>query len=276
MDPRPAARPSVGRFAALAALVTLALVACTGGGSSPSVEPLSATPLEGTSWQLVDYVGPNGGLVAVPQAVAASATFDAGKISGNAGCNDYTGSYTLDGDKIAVDGLAMTAMACPEIQMALEQAYTTTLSKVATYAIAGNALELKTAEGTVGLRYRVAERPSLTKTRWLATMINSGSGAVVSVVGGSRVTAIFAEAGTVAGSGGCNDYSGPYTVDGSSIEIGPLMATEKACVEAAVNQQEAAYFAALEKVATFDFKGDRLELRAGDGSLQVEYRPTLP
>jgi len=261
---------------ALTAIAALALAACTSGGASPSVEPMDAgTPLEGTAWQLTDYVGPEGNTLPVPEAVAATAMFAAGKVSGNGGCNQYSVTYTLDGDKLTISGVTSTMMACPDLQMAVESAYLAALGTVATYTISATTLELKTAEGSVGLRYRAAKAPALTQTRWVATMINGGTGAVASVVAGSTVTAIFAEGGNVAGSGGCNTYNGTYTTDGASLDFGPLASTMKICAEAAVSQQEASYFAALDTVATYAFNGDLLQLRAADGALQVEYRPTV-
>ena len=266
MNHRPLVAAGITRRAlpllTLTTIAALALAACTsGGGASPSVEPMGAgTPLEGTAWQLTDYVGPEGGTLSVPEAVAASATFTGGTIAGDAGCNRYTGTYTLDGEKMTISGVATTTMACPAIPSAVEKAYLAALDKVATYAVSGTKLELKTAEGKVGLRFAVAEAPALTKTRWVATMINNGTGAVASVV---------------AGSGGCNTYNGTYTVDGTALDFGPLVATKMACADQAVSQQESSYFAALDKVATFAFNGDRLELRAADGALQVEYRATL-
>lgn len=264
-----------------AALVAVSLAACTteGGASpktSPSASPAGGTALEGTPWQLTDYVGPEGGLVGVPEVVAATATFADAKVSGNSGCNSYTGAYTLDGDKMTITGVSTTMMACGPVEMAFETAYTTALGKVASYRIVGDKLELSTAEGVVGLRFAIAEAPSLTGTRWVATQINNGTGGVASVVAGSTVTAIFSEDGNVAGSGGCNDYNGTYTVDGSNITFGPTKSTKMACADEAGNAQEAAYFAALEKTATFAFAGDRLQLRDAGGALQVEYRATLP
>lgn len=262
---------------ALAAASAMAFSACTSaGGASPSVEPVGAgTPLEATVWQLTDYVGPAGSTLSVPEEVAASATFTDGKMAGNAGCNQYTAAYTLDGEKLAISGVATTAMACPAIPSALEKAYLAALEEVAAYTTRGGTLELTTAEGKVGLSFAAAEAPALAKTRWLATMITTGTGAVASVVTGSKVTAVFAEDGTVAGSGGCNTYNGPYKVDGASIEIGPLASTMMMCADPAVGQQETSYFAALDKAATFAFNGDRLQLRAVDGALLVEYRATL-
>jgi heat shock protein HslJ len=261
----------------LAVASALAFSACTSsGGASPSADPVGAgTPLEGTAWQLTDYIGPEGGTLSMPEAVAASATFADEKMAGNAGCNQHTAAYTLDGDAMAISGVATTAMACPAIPSAVEKAYLAALDAVATYTIRGAELELATAEGKVGLRFAAAEAPALAKTRWVATMINTGTGAVASVVAGSTVTAIFAEDGTVAGSGGCNTYNGPYKADGASIDIGPLASTMMACADAAVSQQEASYLAALDKAATHAFNGDRLQLRAVDGALLVEYRATL-
>ncbi len=267
------------RAAALAALAVAALIAvtaCTSGGSPSASARVASLPLEGTAWQLTDYVGPEGGSLPVPEGLAATATFSAGTVAGNAGCNQYNAAYTLDGDKLTISTPAMTAMACPAPQMALEQAYVAALEKVATYAISGDTLELKTAEGKVGLRYASAEAPALAKTRWVATTINNGTGGAASVVAGSTVTAVFAEDGTVAGSGGCNNFNGTYTTDGSALDFGPLMSTKKACADEAISKQEANYFAALDKVASFAFAGDHLQLRDADGSLQVEYRSTLP
>ena len=35
-------------------------------------------------------------------------TFAEGKVTGSAGCNTYTGTYTLDGDKLTIAGLTVT------------------------------------------------------------------------------------------------------------------------------------------------------------------------
>jgi heat shock protein HslJ len=48
------------------------------------------------------------------------------------------------------------------------------------------------------------------------------------VPAGAPITLSFA-AGTVSGSAGCNTYRGPYTLDGSSLLVGLLTTTRKAC-----------------------------------------------
>jgi len=189
---------------------------------------------------------------------------------------DGSGSTDVDGDALTVSGVATTMMACEPVPTAVEQAFTAALAKVTTYSISGDVLELKTTGGKVGLRFKVAEPPSLTGTRWVATQINNGKGGVASVVAGTTVTALFGDDGTVTGSSGCNDYSGSYTIDGSNLTFSALTSTRKACVDEAVTTQETQYLAALGKVKTFGSAGDRLQLRDEGGALQVVYEATLP
>ena len=54
---------------------------------------------------------------------------------------------------------------------------------------------------------------------WQALAINNGKEAVVSVQGGTTVTAIFGADGKLSGNAGCNTYNGTYTTDGDKITI---------------------------------------------------------
>ncbi len=270
----------------------IALVACSstaGQSGSPGASAASSTAgasaagsagsgsgLEGPLWRLTAYLGPDGTSVSVPPAISASATFADGRVTGNAGCNDYTGSYTVAGDTLTIGPLAATQKACGPAETVVETAFMTVMGRVATYAVSGGSLELKTADGKVGMTFAPTEATGLTKTRWVATGVNNGKGAVTSVVIGTTLTAIFAEAGTVAGSGGCNDYNGPYTSDASTIKIGPLAATKMACPSpAGVDEQEAQFFAAMDAATKYTIAGSKLELRDDGGALQVSFIATL-
>jgi heat shock protein HslJ len=68
------------------------------------------------------------------------------------------------------------------------------------------------------------------------------------------ITATF-DAGTVAGSGGCNRYTAPYEVDGDALTIEPAAATQMACA-APIAAAEQAYFAALGAVDGFSIGED--------------------
>lgn len=70
------------------------------------------------------------------------------------------------------------------------------------------------------------------------------------------VTMIFDATGDrVSGSGGCNRYNGPFTQDGDRLTFGVLAATKMMCLNI---ESEDAYFAMLEKVASFTRSGPKL------------------
>jgi len=231
-------------------------------------------PLQGIEWRLTHRLGSEGELVPVVEDLMATATFDDGSVAGSTGCNRYHAQYRADGDRLAVEAIAMTMMACDPERSAVERAFTSALEAAAAFAIAGDRLDLADANGRVVLRLRAVPALVLGGSRWIATMINNGRGGVASIVEGTVVTAEFGTDGRVGGSGGCNRFSGEYTFEGDGLAIGPVASTRMACLEPeGVGQQENAYFAALARVASWSFREERLQLRAADGALQVEFRP---
>jgi heat shock protein HslJ len=71
------------------------------------------------------------------------------------------------------------------------------------------------------------------------------------------------EDGTVAGSSGCNDYTGSYEASDGSMGFGPLATTRKACITPLMGQ-ETVYFELLAQVDSYEVKGDKLTLSSGD------------
>lgn len=265
---------------ALAAIASIALAACSAGGASPSAAPAGepgaeAVPFEGTTWQLAEYATEGGAAVPVPQLVAATATFADGTVSGNGGCNNFNAAYTLEGSSIEIGEVAGTLMACEGPASTVETAFFTAFPKMTNVTVTGETLELTGDGGKLILRFTVAEAAELTGTRWAATGINNGAEAVTGLAAGTEVTAIFAEDGTVAGSGGCNNFNGTYTIDGAGIAFGPIASTKMACEQPAMDQ-ETAFLAALAASSTYAISGDELELRDADGALQVGFRATAP
>ena len=68
------------------------------------------------------------------------------------------------------------------------------------------------------------------------------------------------ESGRVTGFAGCNQFSGSYTRNGSTLTFGALAMTRMACADAAVNAQESAFAAALHDTDHFVVSGDTLTL----------------
>ena len=77
------------------------------------------------------------------------------QITGNAGCNNYFGNYTLDDKNLALGPVGSTRMMCPEPQMQLETAFLAALEKVASYGMGCNAINLLDADGNTLLVLRV-------------------------------------------------------------------------------------------------------------------------
>jgi heat shock protein HslJ len=105
-------------------------------------------------------------------------------------------------------------------------------------------------------------------THWKLTSLDSG-GTSTAVPAGIVVDARFA-AGNIAGSSGCNVYSGPVTVTGTTIKVGALATTQMACL-GPQSEIETAYLAALAKAATFTATADALTMFDAGGAPILVY-----
>lgn len=81
-----------------------------------------------------------------------------GGVSGSDGCNRITGSYLLNGNTLTLDEMAGTKMACAE-GGEQTQAFNTALTKVATYSVQGEQLELRDAADVVIARFKAVALP---------------------------------------------------------------------------------------------------------------------
>ena len=89
-----------------------------------------------------------------------------------------------------------------------------------------------------------------------------------------RPSATF-ESGTVAGSTGCNRYTGGYTSDGEALEIGQIAMTQMACPPPA-DAVERAYAAALARVSAWRMDDEQLVLVDADETEVHRYSPATP
>lgn len=250
----------------IGAVIIVALIGACGSDD----EAEAALPTG--SWRLTEVAGEP----ASAEAVATIDFVDSVTVSGTTGCNSFQGSSTVDGDSIDIGPLAATRALCVSEELnAQEVAYLGALDAAATWSVQGGVLVLSDAAGSAVATFDVYA-PSIVGA-WTVTGYNTGSDAVTSVILGTDITLQFSDDATVAGNASCNEYSGPYTVDddgANSISIGPVASTERACLEpAGVMDQELQFLAALDAADTWQFAGDRLELRGDDGALQVSATP---
>lgn len=242
-------------------LTLLVLIA----GCAPLNSPSGGT-LAGQTWLLIELAGQP---LVTDSGITASFGAD-GTVSGSAGCNRYNGTYTTSADSITFSvNMAMTMMMCEQAIMDQESAYINALGQVKTYSISSDRLSLKDADGKNILVFQ-AQSQDLSGTSWEAVNFNNGNQAIVGVITGTALTAEFGRDGTLSGNGGCNNYNGPYKVDGEEIKIGPLASTMMACTEPeGVMEQETQYLAALQMAESYQVEGQVLELHRSDGTLVV-------
>lgn len=82
---------------------------------------------------------------------------------------------------------------------------------------------------------------------------------------GSRITMTFRTDGNVGGRSGCNSFFAPYTIDGTTISIGPVGGTLMACADPLM-AQEHRFLQLLEKSSQFTLRdGPTLTLTAASG-----------
>jgi heat shock protein HslJ len=253
------------------ASVLMAMVMSVGSATELSASNFS---LEGNTWTLTAFI--KGDDVQSPILnTTITAHFEAGEITGNAGCNNYFGSHMVDVNEITIGALGSTMMTCePEEVMQQEYQYLEMLGNVTTYAIEGNQLTLSTDDGS-DLEYNATELPApkfhLEGNIWTLTAFIEGD-AVQSPILNTTITAYF-EAGEINGSAGCNNYIGSYMVDVNEITIGELAVTMMYCGQEGVMQQETQYLEMLGKVTTYAIEGNQLTLSMDDGS-DLEYNAT--
>jgi heat shock protein HslJ len=120
-----------------------------------------------------------------------------------------------------------------------------------------------------------APTQTLTGTAWdLAQYAPAGSTALTPVPDGVNATAEFT-ADQIAGSSGCNRFTGGYTTDGSTLDIGPLASTAMACLGEAM-AVEADYLARLDEAATFSIGEGTMTMSNGAGEVVLSYTEAVP
>jgi heat shock protein HslJ len=112
-----------------------------------------------------------------------------------------------------------------------------------------------------------ADSADFAGTSWRMTGYDNGRQAMTSTLAGTVVTMVFSADGRVSGSAGCNRYGAAYEVKGTGLRFGAAFATKMMCVTPdGVMDQERHFLQALATVASARVEGDRLELRAADGT----------
>lgn len=117
--------------AALGLGLAMGVAACVGpqNGGSNAVAPLSG------SWKVMTLGG-----MTLPAEANVSLAFAAPKVSGNAGCNGFSGSYSQTGNGLTFGPAAMTRKACAPQLMDIETGFSTALTSITRFDLGADGI----------------------------------------------------------------------------------------------------------------------------------------
>jgi heat shock protein HslJ len=119
---------------ALLVVSGLILSACAAQGTSAS--------LAGTSWKLVSY-GPAGNQTSAAPGIETHLDFSRdGTVSGNLGCNSFSGNYEVKNGNLIFSQMISTMMACQEPQMTQETTALQVMNGTVPFQLTGNSLKI--------------------------------------------------------------------------------------------------------------------------------------
>lgn len=250
-------------FSPLLFLGVILVAACsTAGGASPpgSSSPPVALDLDGRTFLSTSVAGHT----LVPDTMV-RLQFEDGRLGAGAGCNQMSGAYTIADGRLSLGQMAMTAMGCEQSLMD-QDTWLESFLGGATVRVEGDTLTLANGEVTMTLKDREVADPDrpLEGTDWVLDGIISAD-AVSSVPVGVEAGFRIAD-GQLELNAGCNGGGGPVTVTPTTLTIGPLMLTKKAC-EADPAAVESAVTTVLSGEVEYTIEADRLTLRNGTDGL---------
>src|SRR5262245_4310989 len=108
--------------------------------------------LAGTTWKVVNYNNGNQAVISLVAGTDATVSFDAvGRVTGLAGCNNYTGPFESGNGTLKIGSLASTRKLCstPPGLMEQEGKLLAALRNAATYKIEGNLLWIRDAADAI-------------------------------------------------------------------------------------------------------------------------------
>lgn len=218
-------------FLLCAAVVAFGLQSCS------SVKPIEKSKLEG-NWTLKSLNGEAASDAFKTSLPTLQFDFAENRVSGNGGCNTYSGNFTLtDRNEFTAPNVIATMRACLDANK--EPQYFTALSTAnIVLTLENNAQELTfTKDKKVLLHFEKSETTDTTASTDITTEQLTGSW-VLSTIAGGDISALFtnnkptmeiAEDGKIIGNAGCNSYRTAYTLEGKTITFSPVASTKMAC-----------------------------------------------
>ena len=253
------------------------LLACFLAGCPANTPPTQAsisaiTSPENTEWTLVrlgEQPVTTGNQQRSPNLKLSSADK---RVSGSGGCNRFTGSYTLEGDRLKFGQLAGTMMACLQ-GMEQEQAFYKALGNVVGWRITEQRLQIVDASGKLLAEFARAEQTTasgLGGSSWQLVQFRGGDDKTLTPDDKAKYTIAFNADGSLTTRIDCNRGRGTWKASGPQLELGPLALTRAMCPPGSLHDQIVKQWP---YVRSYVIKGGRLFLSLmADGGI-YEFEP---
>lgn len=244
----------------LAAALIILGCSASGGAASPAPSPGS---LDGRTFLSTNVQGRD----LVPGSTVRMTFGSGGQLGISAGCNHMSGGYTIVDGRLTTGQMAMTEMACAEPLMA-QDTWVAAFVGGAALTLAGDTLTLKNGDVTMTLTDRVVADPDrpLEGTRWVVDGIVTGD--AVSSVPMGVIAALTISNGKMHVEAGCNTGAAAVTVTDTTLTIGPLALTKRACAADAM-AVERAVTAVLMGTVGYAIEADVLKVTAPGAGLML-------
>lgn len=180
-----------------------------------------------------------------------------GRYSGSGGCNGYNGAYTLTGNDLALGPAAATRMAC-RTGMEQETKFFGALAQISAFETTAEGLRLSSADGKTTLSFSAdSQSDDLTGVVWKWKESLDNSDKKTSVPNPDKYTLQFNSDGSTYFLADCNQGSGSYRLEGTSLTIEGGVTTLMACPPGSLDRQ---FLDELARVSSYLFDGDDLVL----------------
>jgi heat shock protein HslJ len=201
-----------------------------------------------------------------------------GNLGARAGCNTIIGTWRLVDGTLVFGGGGMTEMGCDPELHAQDDWLVEFLGAEPAARLAGQELVLTAGSTVMTLMDRETVEPDrpLTGAPWQVESLYLEGDAVSSVPAGASATLEFQDDGTLLVDGGCNKGRATWSMDGSTMRIGPLAMTRMFC-EGAPGELEQHVVSVLDsETLSVSIEAATLTLKAGELGLGLRQHDPSP